>query len=272
MVSSSSGVLTTRLAATMLLVLCVIYAAGRLSLTGDQLWIFQRLMAVTAASVLVVFAARGRVKSRTLEAVERLDTWILERPARASILLAVLVLGYFGAWCVVSFLRHYYFHSSYDLAIMNQVVWNTSQGHLFERSIEVAHDLGDHVRPYLGLLSLVYVIAPTPYVLLTFQSLVLALAAVPLYRLARRQLGSPALSLAVALCFLAYPPLGFVNRFDFHVEAVAIPLLIAAYERIDAGDLKRASLLMALTLLCKENLGLTIAGNRPACGHSGLSW
>jgi uncharacterized membrane protein len=260
------------------LLLLAVYIAGHVWLTGDHLWIFQRLIAVTAAGALVISVVGSRLRSRMLEQVERLDVWLQASPARASGLLAILVLGYFGAWCTVTFLRHHYFHSSYDLAIMNQVVWNTSQGDLFARSIEVTNDLGDHVRPYLGLLSLVYLVLPSPYVLLTFQSLALALGAVPLYLLARRQLGSPTLSLAVALCFLAYPPLGFVNRFDFHIESLAVPLLIAAYERIDAGDLKAASLLMAVTLLCKENLGLTIAalGATAALFHAhrrfGLIW
>jgi len=169
------------------------------------------------------------------------------------------MLGYCGLWCGVSFLRHYYFHSSYDLAIMNQVVWNSSQGRLLDRTIEVTSDLGDHIRPYLAVLSLGYLFVASPYVLLAFQTVVLSLSAVPLYRLARRQLASPAIALGVVFCSLAYPPLGFVNRYDFHVEALCIPLLIWIYERIDAGDLRSASMLMLLTLFCKENLGLTIA-------------
>jgi uncharacterized membrane protein len=169
------------------------------------------------------------------------------------------MLGYCGLWCGVSFLRHYYFHSSYDLAIMNQVIWNSSQGRLFDRTIEVTTDLGDHVRPYLAVLGLAYLFVASPYVPLAFQCVVLSLSAVPLYRLARRQLASPAIALCVAFCSLMYPPLGFVNRFDFHVEALCIPLLIWIYERIDAGQLRTASVLMFLTLFCKENLGLTIA-------------
>ncbi|MGE5305031.1 MAG: DUF2079 domain-containing protein, partial [Alphaproteobacteria bacterium] len=163
--------------------------------------------------------------------------------------------------CGVTFLRHYYFHSSYDLAIMDQVVWNTAQGRLFGRSIEqdVTNDLGDHVRLYLAALSLIYLVIPSAYVLLVFQSLVLPLSALPLYVLARRKFDSPAIGLAAACCALAYPPLGFVNRYDFHIEVLSIPFLIAAYERIDVGDLRRASLWMALTLFTKENLGLTVA-------------
>jgi uncharacterized membrane protein len=241
------------------LFVCAVYAAGYLSLHGDELWIFQRVMGFTVAGMLLVFAVGKNVSLRVYGVLKSFDAWILVRPARASIVLTVFIFGYFALWCAVSFLRHYYFHSSYDLGIMDQVVWNTAQGNLFGRSIEVANDLGDHVRVYLAALSVIYLVIPSPYVLLAFQSLVLALSAWPLYRLAQRKLDSPAVGLAAACCVLAYPPLGFINRYDFHVEVVSIPLLIAAFERIDMGDLKNASVLMVLTLLCKENLGLTVA-------------
>jgi uncharacterized membrane protein len=195
-----------------------------------------------------------------LDVVGRSDRWLLQRPKRIAVLLSIFVLAYFGLWCTESFLRHYFFHSSYDLAVMDQVVWNTSQGRFFGRSLEVATDLADHLRPYLAVVSIPYVFLASPYVLLTLQSLVLALSALPLYRLALRRLQSPLLGLTIAFCWLAYPPLGFVNQYDFHVEALSIPLLIWAYERIDAGDLKTASLALVATLFCKENLGLTIAG------------
>ena len=86
------------------------------------------------------------------------------------------------------------------------------------------------------------------------------------------------MGLAAAFCFLAYPPLGFLNRFDFHAEVLAIPLLIAAYERIDIDDLRSASVLMALSLFTKENLGVTVAMVGIMAGFCykrwrfGLSW
>jgi uncharacterized membrane protein len=55
------------------------------------------------------------------------------------------------------FNRHYYFHSGMDLGNQDQVVWNTAQGRPFARSIEVTNDLGDHIRPYLVLLSPIYI-------------------------------------------------------------------------------------------------------------------
>jgi uncharacterized membrane protein len=195
-----------------------------------------------------------------LESLRRFDGWIPQRPRRATALLSFLVLGYFSLWCTVSFLRHHYFHSSYDLAVMDQVIWNTAQGRFFGRSLEVQNDFADHVRPYLAVISIGYAVFASPYLLLTLQSLALAIGAVPLYRLAARRLNSPFIGFAAAFCLLAYPPLGFVNQYDFHIEALSIPFLIWAYERIDVGDLKTASLALLLTLLCKENLGLTIAG------------
>jgi uncharacterized membrane protein len=256
------GIASGRLAAAtgIILLFFAIYGAGSLLFGGDQLWIFRRLMGFIAIGLFLVFAVGAILGEWASRALEKMDGWLLKKSPRAGVLLGVLILTYFVSWCGVSFLRHYYFHSSYDLGIMDQVVWNTAHGDLFARSIEVTNDLGDHVRLYLAPLSLVYLAIPSPYVLLTFQSLVLALSAWPLYRLTRRKLDSPAIGLVVAFCGLAYPPLGFLNRYDFHIEVVSIPLLIAAFERIDMGDLKNASLLMALTLFCKENLGLTVAG------------
>jgi uncharacterized membrane protein len=81
----------------------------------------------------------------------------------------------------------------------------------------------------------------------------------PLYRLALRKFNSPSAGLAIAFCALAYPPLGFLNRADFHAEVIAVPLLVATYERLDAEDLKTAAIFMALALLGKESIGLSVA-------------
>ena len=275
--TASPNAVAGRFAAAFALLLAI-YAAGYTSLEGHQLRTLQRLVAVTAVGLMAVAGFGGAIGRWALERFQRFDAWARGRPSRVPVLLAILVLAYTAFWCAVTFLRHYYFHSSYDLAIMDQVVWNSSEGRLFARSIESTSDLGDHVRPYLTLLGVLYLVVASPYVLLTVQSLVLGLSAVPLYRLARRKIDSPAVALLAAFCLLAFPPLGFVNRFDFHVEMLSVPLLILAYDRLDARNLRRASLFMALALLCKENLGLTVAALGIAAGliygrwRFGLVW
>lgn len=255
-----------------LIALGAAYGAGHWWLSGGQLGTFQSIMHWLALASLVVLAAGERLGRWTHQMLEMANGWLLRNPGRAALLLVAFMLAYFTFWSGVSFLRHYSFRSSYDLAIMDQVVWNTAQGRFFARSFEVMHDFADHVRPYLGLLSLPYLVFPSPYVLLAFQSLALALTAWPLYRLARRKFDSPSIALIAALCALAFPALGFLNRYDFHIEVVSIPLLVAAYERLDAGDLKRASLFMAATLLAKENLGLTVAALGIVAGLTYKRW
>lgn len=253
--------------------------ADYLSLEPHQLRILQRIVHLIGLGLVVIFTVGKYIDRWAVETLERLDKWILGGGRRASFLLIVLILAYTVMWDGITFLRHYYFHSrGFDLGIQDQVVWNTAQGRPFSSSFEVTNYLGDHVQPYLVLPSLVYVVLPSPYVLLAFQSFVLALSAWPLYCLGRRKFNSPAIGLAVVFCGLAYPPLGFLNRADFHSEVVAVPLLIAAYERVDVDDLKVAAVFMGLALFAKEDTGLTIAalGLIVALYHKhwrfGLTW
>jgi uncharacterized membrane protein len=249
-----------------------------LALSRDQIRIFRYILRIVGVGLIFVSTFGAYIERWGTQALQRMDEWLGRKALRPALLLLLLILAYAFLWSSVTFLRHYYFHTGYDLAIHDQVVWNTSKGFPFARSIEVTSDLGDHLRLYLPLLSLVYLVVPSPYVLLAFQSLVLALSALPVYYLSQRKFNSPAAALTIAFCVLAYTPLGFVNRFDFHGEVIAVPLLVAAYERIDAGDLKRAGLLMALALLGKENIGLSVAalGGMVALYHRewkfGLAW
>lgn len=234
--------------------------ARHLALNIDQVWIFQWIMHFLGIGTIIIFMFGGQIGHWATKRIERLDAWLSQSNGRATFWLGSLILSYTLLWCGLTFLRHYYFHSqAFDLAIQDQVVWNTSRGYFLARSFEVTNDLGDHVRPYLALLSLLYLAVPSPYVLLAFQSFVLALSAWPLYVLALRKFDSPAIGLTIAFCALAYPPLGFLNRLDFHAEVIVVPLLIAAYERIDAHDLRKAGIFLGLALLGKENIGLSVA-------------
>jgi len=225
-----------------------------------QLWKFQRIVHLVGLGLVVVSTVGSHIDRWAARILGTLEKWLARDRRRANLLLVVLILTYVSVYGGATFFRHRSFNSTgYDLAIQDQVVWNTAHGRLFESSIEVSNYLGDHIQPYLALLSLVYMLVPSPYVLLAFQSCVLALSAWPLYLLAQRKFNSPAIGLVVAMCCLAYPPLGLLNRFDFHSEVVIIPLLIAAYERIDAGRLKAAAVLLTLALLAKEDTGLTIS-------------
>jgi len=218
------------------------YARQMLAATG-------LLLLCAAFFVAVVDPARHQRWSAALS----LHRW-------APRLAALAVLLYVAVYFPFTAQRYWHFNAGvYDLGVQDQVVWNTAHGRWYASSIEVGNYMGDHFKPLVALLAPFYLIAPSVYWLLAFQTVVLALGAVPVYRLAQRRLGAPGFGLLFALLYLLYPSVGYVNRFDFHWEAAAIPLLLAAIDDTDAKRWRRASLWLALALLSKEDIGLTVA-------------
>jgi uncharacterized membrane protein len=221
---------------------------------------FLSIVRAAGLGLVIVFTVGGYIERKGVETLLKVDHWIVERRFRAGLILALLMLLNILIHSSFIFYRHYYFNSTgWDLAVFDQAVWNTSQGRPFESSFEVRNLLGDHIQPYLGIVSLVYILISSPYVLLAFQTIALALVAWPLYILGCRKFGSPAVGLVFAFCALSYTPIGYINRYDFHIEVVVVPLLVAAFERIDSNKFKGASVFMGLALLGKEEIGLTVA-------------
>jgi uncharacterized membrane protein len=186
-------------------------------------------------------------------------------PSRNSVRVAILILlllalGFAVAYGWLANERHSRFNSSgYDLAIKEQVLWNTLHGRFFASSVEVENAFADHFQPLMLALIPLYALIPSPRLLLWVQTVGLAAGALPVYRLAQRRLSSTGLALALAAMHLFYPAVGFVNRFDFHPEALAISAFVFAYDALDRGDTRGASLWLLVPLLGKENLGFSIA-------------
>lgn len=205
------------------------------------------LLASAAYFALPSLAIRGPIDSL------RQESW-----ARRFLLIAILL--YVTVFIYFTFQRHWHFNSAgFDLGIQDQVVWNTAHGRWYQSSLEVSNYLGDHFQPLMALLAIPYRIWPSAYILLAFQTIVLALGAIPLYRLATRRLNSPLVGLLFATLYLLYPSVGYINRFDFHWEATAVPLLIAAVDAADEERWRSMSLFLFLALFGKEDIGLTVS-------------
>jgi uncharacterized membrane protein len=152
-------------------------------------------------------------------------------------MLGMAVCLCIAVFTALSVMRYDAFHAAtFDLGLTAQVMWNTAYGRVFETSIDRATNaaligsyLGNHVQPILLLLAPFYRLWPDPRLLLVVQSVALGIAALPLYEIARRRSGRPTTALVIACCYLAYPALGFLNLFDFHVIALSIPLVFLAY-------------------------------------------
>ncbi|NLE45167.1 MAG: DUF2079 domain-containing protein [Chloroflexi bacterium] len=178
----------------------------------------------------------------------------------ASTVLVGLIICQVGAYGWLSIARHARFNSTgYDLAIKEQVIWNTAHGRLFRSSFEVTNYFADHFQPVLAILAPLHLLFPTPVLLLVIQTITIAIGAMPLYRIGQRRLGNDTISLLVAAAYLLYPSIGFINRFDFHPEALAIPAFLFAFDALERGDARAASLWLLAPLLSKENMGLSVA-------------
>ncbi|MFL7792385.1 MAG: DUF2079 domain-containing protein [Anaerolineae bacterium] len=174
--------------------------------------------------------------------------------SRAVIFLLVgVIVVYTVLFSILSVARYNAFHTSnLDLGIIAQVTWNTAHGRWFETSVDratntdlIGSHLGIHVQPILLFLALLYRLWPDPRLLLILQSVALGIAALPLYYVIRLLIEDVKTALIVACCYLAYPPLGFLNLVDFHPVALSVPLLFLAYWAL----LKERFLLFWVTVL-----------------------
>lgn len=101
---------------------------------------------------------------------------------------------------------------------------------------------------------------PAAVVLALFQSFAIAIGVVPLWRLARREahLRVGATAVVIAAYALA-PTLQRTNLSTFHPEVVALPALMAAYLRARQEQWVVYAVLVAIALLARGDVGITVA-------------
>jgi len=165
----------------------------------------------------------------------RRSAFLLGDRSESRIVLAAAVLAgiLFGALALV---RHWTFHSTAsDLAVFDQVLWNTINGRFMESTLSLArcepHSFfGDHFSPALLLILPAYVVFPRPETLIVVQAIALALGVWPIYLLARRFLPSSGQRLVWVAAYVLSAPLSFVALYDFHEITLAVaPLGFAMY-------------------------------------------
>lgn len=176
-----------------------------------------------------------------------------------STLLWLIIVAYIIVFGIFTALRHYQFQTqTWDLGAFDQTFWNTVHGHIMQNSLEeIPNHLAIHMSPGLFLLVPGYAIFPSPYYLLVIQTLALGLGAWPLYLLAKKYLQGT-LAFLVALSYLLYPSLQWINTFDFHEIALFVPLALAGIYSLDKAAWSRAFLFLALAASMKEDAILAV--------------
>lgn len=188
-----------------------------------------------------------------------LDRVISFADRRADRIILLFITVYAIVFSAYTVLMHYAFKTyAWDLGIFTQSLWTTvNTGRPFHYTIETfvnpsQNFFGTHFSPILFLVVPVYAAFQSPLTLLAFQSLIISLAALPIYWIGRDKLHSKVWGLVFASAFLLHPGVHSMNCFDFHVQAF-IPLFFTmAFYYLDSQKWLRGIMFAVLTLATIE--------------------
>jgi uncharacterized membrane protein len=178
--------------------------------------------------------------------------------------LALAVTAFAAGFGAVAVLRHRSFYTGrFDLGNMTQAVWSTAHGEplaVTNLAGEQTNRLASHFDPILALFAPLWLLWPSPEMLLVTQAIAIALGALPVYWLARKHLDSERAGLGFSLAYLLFPATQWLALSEFHPVALACPLLLFAFWFLDEDRLVPFAVCAALACTTKEEIALAVAG------------
>lgn len=181
-----------------------------------------------------------------------------------SVYLIIAIFVYIFLFTNLSFLRYdNYYTGRFDLGNMDQTVWNTSRGRIFQLTdpdgTAIISRLAYHADYVLILLAPFYIYWSDPRMLLLIQTIILALGSIFVYKLSEKILKSKNLSLVLSLGYLLNPSLQYSNLYDFHAVTIATTALLGAFYFLKANRYFLFIFFALIAALTKENVWLTIS-------------
>jgi uncharacterized membrane protein len=182
-------------------------------------------------------------------------------------LLILIMVVYMVDMSFQAILRYETFKAgAFDLGNMDQVLWNTIHGRLFQFTNQAIDWYGPptrlaiHFEPIILPLSLLYAFHADPRILLVFQTLALGSGALPVFLLTRRYIPEwPIFAPLMATAYLLSPALLGLNIFDFHPVSLATPLLLYAILALTYKHYVWFLIACILACMCKEDIPLSVA-------------
>ncbi len=148
-----------------------------------------------------------------------------------------------------------------SLAGAMQTVWLIGEWFTPDSSLLSHNYLFEQAGYLIYPVALVARIFPTAITLLVVQSAALALAVVPLWRLARDVVNlRVGTTIAIVIVYGAYSAVHAINIAGFHLEVVALPAIIGAVLFGKRERWIRYWIMVALVLSARADLGIAIAG------------
>lgn len=161
----------------------------------------------------------------------------------------------------LSIIKHANFYSGrFDLGNMSQTVWNTAHGNFFMLTnpdgVTQISRLGVHSDFILVLFAPLYLLFPSPNVLLIFQSAVIGMGGFFLYLIARELLKNPKIAAVFSVSYFLNFWIHYQNLFDFHAVSLATGFLMASFYFLLKNKMLPFFIFTILAMLTKENVFL----------------
>ena len=204
---------------------------------------------IAAAGLFVRLAAKQRFR-------RRIDIFVGRNIRR---LLAAVILLYIAFFLVTGLWDFYIFGNWHDLSRFTTAQYSVSQGHFFLSRLHTQSGnqtyelIGDHFAPTKLVILPFFLIFRTAAVFLVIKTLVLGLAAIPFFLLARTRLKALE-SFLLTIAYLLIPTAIAQNYTGFHPVVFAVFLVPFA---IYFFETRRFGWFMAFMVLCsglKENV------------------
>ena len=199
---------------------------------------------------------------------EMVENWFSQKLFRRDLSEIIVFLAVICYTIILSYYAIYKYNCfnayAWDLGIFNQSFWTTLHTDKFLFStVELFINptgcfFGTHFSPILFLVLPIYSLYSSPETLLVFQSLILALGAVPLYFFTKDTINKKTIAVAFSLAYLLYVPLHGVNLFDFHVQAFLPVLFFCVTYFLGKEKWPYYFLFTILSLFVAENVPLII--------------
>jgi len=169
--------------------------------------------------------------------------------------------------------------AAYDLGLEDNLIWNCLHGIGFFRSTPFSGPTGSHFGNHATFFAYViapfYALAQGAGTLLFIQSLMIGVAAIPLFLFARRHVGDWAACL-IALLYLLYPPNHGANLYEFHYIPFGAFFLWMSLYLFESRHDRLGTIVVILAMSVREDIGgmgvailgayLLMSGERPRVG------
>ena len=179
------------------------------------------------------------------------------------VILGILICIYIAYFTIASFLRFDNFYAGrFDLGNMDQTVWNTINGRIFQTSTDngvIISRLSVHADFMLILISPFYFLWSSPKTLLLLQTAVLALGAFFVFLISKEVLKNKNLALIFGFLFLMNPLVQHTNLYDFHAVTLATTLLLASFYFLIKKRYFLLTVFLILSGITKEQVWIIIS-------------